>query len=57
MDITKQQYLSDPCGASSLPYWKTVDPSRPERLYRRCSFQGNDIWHILKRKKGSAAAH
>lgn len=24
--------------------------TNPERLYRRCGFQGNDIWHILKRE-------
>ncbi len=32
MNITKQQYLSDPCGESSLPYWKTVDMEVPENM-------------------------
>lgn len=26
------------------------NPSKPEKLYRKCGFQGKDIWHILKRK-------
>lgn len=25
------------------------DPNMPERLYRKCGFVGNDIWHILHR--------
>ena len=32
MKITKEQYLSDPCGASSLPYWKAVGLEMPENL-------------------------
>lgn len=24
------------------------NPTNPERLYRRCGFQGNDIWHVLR---------
>jgi GNAT superfamily N-acetyltransferase len=24
--------------------------TNPERLYRKCGFEGNDIWHILKSK-------
>lgn len=24
--------------------------TKPERLYRKCGFEGNDIWHILRRK-------
>lgn len=23
------------------------NPSRPERLYRKCGFTGNDVWHVL----------
>ncbi len=30
---------------------KINSPSRPESLYRRCGFTGNDIWHILYRKQ------
>lgn len=26
------------------------NPSCPEKLYRKCGFSGNDIWHILKCK-------
>lgn len=26
---------------------KVNDPSAPERLYRRCGFVGDDVWHIL----------
>ncbi len=26
------------------------NPSEPERLYRKCGFQGHDVWHILRRK-------
>lgn len=26
------------------------NPSKPERLYRKCGFQGKDLWHVLKRK-------
>lgn len=26
------------------------NPQKPENLYRKCGFQGNDIWHILRRK-------
>lgn len=32
MNITKQQYLSNPCGESSLPYWKTVKMTLPENM-------------------------
>ncbi|MCM1189868.1 MAG: GNAT family N-acetyltransferase [bacterium] len=32
MNITKQQYLSDPCGVSSLPYWKAVRTDIPENM-------------------------
>ena len=24
--------------------------SSPEKLYRKCGFVGNDVWHILKKK-------
>ena len=26
---------------------KVNHPTRPERLYRRCGFTGDDVWHIL----------
>jgi len=26
------------------------NPSKPEGLYRKCGFQGNDIWHVLKKR-------
>ncbi|MCM1237187.1 MAG: GNAT family N-acetyltransferase [Ruminococcus flavefaciens] len=26
------------------------NPSKPERLYRKCGFQGNDIWHVLRKR-------
>ena len=26
------------------------NPSRPEALYRRCGFEGQDVWHILRKK-------
>ncbi len=32
MNITKQQYVRDPCGTSSLPYWKTVKMDVPENM-------------------------
>ncbi len=25
------------------------NPWKPEKLYRKCGFTGNDIWHVLKR--------
>lgn len=25
------------------------DPNLPETLYRRCGFEGNDIWHVLRK--------
>jgi len=24
------------------------NPTRPERIYRACGFQGDDVWHILR---------
>lgn len=30
---------------------KVNNPANPERLYRKCGFQGDDIWHILYKKK------
>lgn len=32
MNITKEQYLSNPCGESSLPYWKAVNMNVPENM-------------------------
>lgn len=26
------------------------NPSKPEKLYRKCGFQGNDVWHILRKR-------
>lgn len=26
---------------------KVNNPTNPERLYRKCGFTGNDVWHIL----------
>lgn len=26
------------------------NPSKPESLYRKCGFKGNDIWHILRKR-------
>lgn len=26
------------------------NPTRPERLYRKCGFTGSDVWHILSRQ-------
>lgn len=26
------------------------NPSNPENLYRKCGFQGNDVWHILRKR-------
>lgn len=30
---------------------KVDNPTKPENLYRKCGFAGNDIWHILTKKK------
>lgn len=29
---------------------KVNNPTRPERLYRKCGFTGSDVWHILSRQ-------
>lgn len=26
------------------------NPSEPEKLYRKCGFTGDDVWHVMKRK-------
>lgn len=26
------------------------NPDKPEELYRKCGFSGNDVWHILRRR-------
>lgn len=26
------------------------NPTNPEKLYRKCGFTGNDVWHILKKR-------
>lgn len=45
-------------GLSSMAGFATVsgradNPSRPELLYRKCGFTGEDVWHILTRKAGA----
>lgn len=30
---------------------KINNETAPERLYRRCGFEGNDIWHVLTQKE------
>lgn len=30
---------------------KVNNPTNPEALYRKCGFVGNDVWHILTKKK------
>ncbi|MBO4990319.1 MAG: GNAT family N-acetyltransferase [Clostridia bacterium] len=30
---------------------KADNPTNPERLYRKCGFRGNDLWHILSEKQ------
>ena len=29
---------------------KVNSPTHPEKLYRKCGFTGNDVWHILRKK-------
>ena len=38
-DIAKFATVSGQCN----------NPSNPEKLYRKCGFIGNDIWHVMKR--------
>ncbi len=33
---------------------KVIDETYPEKLYRKCGFQGNDVWHILRKKTDCA---
>lgn len=42
--ITKEQYLADPCGASSLPYWKAKDLVLPVgmRIVHHRDFRAED---------------
>lgn len=30
---------------------KVDNKTKPEHLYRKCGFTGNDVWHILRQKK------
>lgn len=30
---------------------KCKNPDHPERLYRKCGFCGNDVWHILRERE------
>jgi GNAT superfamily N-acetyltransferase len=30
---------------------KVNNVTRPERLYRKCGFTGEDVWHILTKKE------
>ena len=39
-DIAKFATVSGQCN----------NPSNPEKLYRKCGFIGDDIWHVMKRK-------
>ena len=39
-DIAKFATVSGQCN----------NPSNPEKLYRKCGFTGDDIWHVMKRK-------
>ena len=32
MRISKEEYLRDPCGVSSIPYWKAVEMAVPENM-------------------------
>lgn len=34
---------------------KVKNPTDPEKLYRRCGFTGQDIWHILTRKEAQGS--
>lgn len=36
---------------------KVNNPSSPERLYRKCGFKGEDIWHIMRRKENATLYH
>ena len=29
---------------------KVNNTTRPEKMYRKCGFTGNDVWHILSKK-------
>jgi len=29
---------------------KVNNSTNPEKLYRRCGFQGNDVWHIIMKQ-------
>ena len=44
MALTKEQYLADPCGASSLPYWKAKNLVVPAgmRIVHHREFRGED---------------
>lgn len=35
---------------------KCNNPDYPERLYRKCGFWGNDVWHILREREQTALA-
>ena len=43
--MNAEQYLADPCGTSSLPYWKTVQFAVPEGIcvYRDDAFSARSI--------------
>lgn len=30
---------------------KCYNETKPEKLYRKCGFDGNDIWHVMRRKE------
>lgn len=29
---------------------KVDNPTHPEKLYRKCGFNGNDLWHVLRKR-------
>lgn len=33
---------------------KVQNPTNPEKLYRKCGFTGNDVWHILYKIRNSS---
>ena len=39
-DVTKFVTVAGQCN----------NPSEPEKLYRKCGFTGDDVWHVMKRK-------
>ena len=44
------QRMKDKAGFATVS-GKCNDPSKPEALYRKCGFTGNDVWHILRKQR------